>query len=534
MLEQIYAIDAVRQFFKESGARLLGAEDKELPGHLQEKTGEHWLLPVGWKLTETVIIRLGDTYPDDPPTLFMPSTTEPRDLLPHVSLSGDICTIVRTGVINPDRPLDVLLRCLDGARGILDRDWTEEEKAIEINDELSAYWNGSATRSILYKRPDLDELALEVTPSISNKNLFEVQSSTSKIFKAPVRLGMVAELADAETLNFLRAPGAYLATSRSFRASLETFCEKVSERTREHKTFDLFVFLVAKLGDKECVLAGLIPQSIKAKGKNREQLFQAIVGVLVHKGLEHWQAEDISARRLLRRTTGPHFDERILTRRVAIIGCGSLGSMVADGLARCGVRSFFLCDSEILNAENLLRHQLTKNYLGFSKVSGLKLALVGRVPEAVAITCTDDIRLRSAISALIAFNPDLIFFATGDTNTDLTMSRLLPQLGSAALAFSWADHNLTAGHLIYQPSRAQSVLRELHDETTGQYVYSSTDTPFLFRESGCQNSYSPYSGLAMAQFAASASMKLVDWLQSPPTTHEVLRLGSGVSWERMS
>ncbi|WP_373537812.1 hypothetical protein [Microcoleus sp.] len=63
---------------------------------------------------------------------------------------------------------------------------------------------------------------------------------------------------------------------------------------------------------------------------------------------------------------------------------------------------------------------------------------------------------------------------------------------------------------------------------------AGTDSPLLFRESGCQGSYSPYSGLAMAQFATSASTKLIDWLLSPPTTHEVLRLGSGVSWERMS
>lgn len=57
--------------------------------------------------------------------------------------------------------------------------------------------------------------------------------------------------------------------------------------------------------------------------------------------------------------------------RVAILGCGSMGSKVAMSLARMGVSQFFLVDSDILKAGNLVRNELDWGEVGAHKADGL-------------------------------------------------------------------------------------------------------------------------------------------------------------------
>ena len=45
-------------------------------------------------------------------------------------------------------------------------------------------------------------------------------------------------------------------------------------------------------------------------------------------------------------------------KRVAVLGCGSMGSKVASSLARMGVTEFFLVDSDVLKPGNLVRNEL--------------------------------------------------------------------------------------------------------------------------------------------------------------------------------
>jgi len=55
------------------------------------------------------------------------------------------------------------------------------------------------------------------------------------------------------------------------------------------------------------------------------------------------------------------------TRRICIIGLGSVGSKIADELARNGIRHFFLFDSDVLKPENVLRGQEFLNSVGYPK-----------------------------------------------------------------------------------------------------------------------------------------------------------------------
>ena len=58
-------------------------------------------------------------------------------------------------------------------------------------------------------------------------------------------------------------------------------------------------------------------------------------------------------------------------KRVAIIGCGSVGSFVADELARSGIRNFLLIDPDIVEWPNLTRAAFGYQDIGKAKVVAL-------------------------------------------------------------------------------------------------------------------------------------------------------------------
>lgn len=77
----------------------------------------------------------------------------------------------------------------------------------------------------------------------------------------------------------------------------------------------------------------------------------------------------------------PRLDEghKVLpARKVALVGCGSLGSKLAGMLARSGIGKFLLVDDDILLPANLVRHDLDWREIGTHKVDSVarKIQLV--------------------------------------------------------------------------------------------------------------------------------------------------------------
>lgn len=58
-------------------------------------------------------------------------------------------------------------------------------------------------------------------------------------------------------------------------------------------------------------------------------------------------------------------------RHVMIVGCGALGSTIADTVARAGIAALTLIDNDILDAGNLVRHTSTVHYVGLPKAAAV-------------------------------------------------------------------------------------------------------------------------------------------------------------------
>lgn len=111
--------------------------------------------------------------------------------------------------------------------------------------------------------------------------------------------------------------------------------------------------------------------------------------------------------------------ERLKNAKVAVVGCGSVGSKVAVQLARVGVGSFVLVDGDVLSAGNLVRNELDWRSVGVHKAPALGARLVEVNADCKVTTRTNPLggqeSAAMAAATMAAIETcDLIVDATAD------------------------------------------------------------------------------------------------------------------------
>ena len=86
------------------------------------------------------------------------------------------------------------------------------------------------------------------------------------------------------------------------------------------------------------------------------------------------------------RNTGIFESDIMLQKGAIILGCGSVGSLVALELARAGVGRFFLIDMDILGYHNICRHQCGIQDVGKYKTTAIKERILQINPTAQVFT----------------------------------------------------------------------------------------------------------------------------------------------------
>lgn len=136
--------------------------------------------------------------------------------------------------------------------------------------------------------------------------------------------------------------------------------------------------------------------------------------------------------------------------RIHIIGCGSVGSTLAENLARCGVTKMTLWDFDTVEAHNIVNQMFRQQDIGKSKVEALKDILTdinpeikdsveikpkgweGKLLSGYIFLCVDNIELRRKIVETHMDSP--FAKAVFDFRTSLT--------GAQHYAADWSDYKM--------------------------------------------------------------------------------------------
>lgn len=102
---------------------------------------------------------------------------------------------------------------------------------------------------------------------------------------------------------------------------------------------------------------------------------KVVVGILNGKVLAKFLGTDtvfeVASVPMDNQQRAPVRNDAVISKRVAIVGCGSMGSKVAASLVRCGVSRFLLFDGDVLKPGNLVRNELDWFAVGAHKVDGV-------------------------------------------------------------------------------------------------------------------------------------------------------------------
>jgi hypothetical protein len=149
--------------------------------------------------------------------------------------------------------------------------------------------------------------------------------------------------------------------------------------------------------------------------------------------------------------------EALLTKHVAVIGCGAVGSMIATALCRVGIGRFTLVDYDALQLDNLVRHECNMWGVGFGKAIALgqHLLTISPLIEFQAFTerfgGIGDPRYPSRFEEVLSRlrDADLVICATGGEATSAAASAALP---GQLIVHAWAGGGAAGGRILKETS----------------------------------------------------------------------------------
>jgi hypothetical protein len=208
-------------------------------------------------------------------------------------------------------------------------------------------------------------------------------------------------------------------------------------------------------------------------------------------------------------------------KKVAIIGCGSVGGHVASALARAGVGELLLVDPDRFETANLFRHVLGQLLIGTYKAVSLAMVLGLDVPY---LTVRPDPRraqdvLRSDPTLLERF--DVIVNATGDVTVTRWLNRDLHPRCPARIVHTWLEPLGLGGHALLTAEGGAPGCYEClfvgedgHECLHARSDLAAPDQVFHTMHAACGGAYTPYADLDARRTAELAARLTVEALHT--------------------
>ena len=200
-------------------------------------------------------------------------------------------------------------------------------------------------------------------------------------------------------------------------------------------------------------------------------------------------------------------------RKVAIVGCGAVGSEIAALLAKAGVGELTLVDNDGLQSANLSRHLLGIGYLGRNKSEGVATELRRRLPHLkIGAIHRKFERLTPAELDRLA-GMDMIVTAGLDIEGEAAVNTWRQALVySPAYLSTWVEAFAIVGHAVLLYGKG-----DLMSGFDGERpAFRLTDWPdsanAVIVEAGCGNVFQPHGAIDLQPTIAMAARLALDAL----------------------
>mgnify|MGYP000031646092 CR=1 FL=1 len=208
-------------------------------------------------------------------------------------------------------------------------------------------------------------------------------------------------------------------------------------------------------------------------------------------------------------------------KKIAIIGCGSVGGGIAFQLAKAGVGELHLFDFDKLEPENIYRHVLGGLYIdningGYPKVLALKWNIEMNIPYTKVEAYTSSLLELSNVDMFSKY--DTVIVATGDFTSELFFNSIYKKSGSQTpIIYTWQDGFGIGGHAISVVNPNSGCLECLYTRPRGFEPHMKTSfikqgQTISKHIGGCAGVFTPYSFLDASETSLLATRMTLEAL----------------------
>ena len=197
-------------------------------------------------------------------------------------------------------------------------------------------------------------------------------------------------------------------------------------------------------------------------------------------------------------------------KKVLVIGCGSLGSPVAELLARAGVGHLDIIDNEYFEEPNISRHVLGLSSRGQSKAEALEARISREIPEVSITGIRDDVSRWIAQEDARA-RYDLIVECSGESKVRTVVSQWRSQtFGNTPVLHAWLEPFCSAAHAVLTLIDDPWPSSDPADEKVNAASFSGFDVRVDLP--ACGVGFHPYGAADVWQAAAFATERILSVL----------------------
>lgn len=389
----------------------------------------------------------------------------PRALLAHVGYGGSICVNDGQGMsLDPDRHADIVAYTVLAGYDLLERSAADAASGlVEFFNELEGYWLG-------------------LPNSWRGRAAFEVDGKD--------------RLITAYGKTTLKIPKWYF-TERDIPPPSEFYAGKLAAHRALYVHLDKLPILPPEHPDKltssfiEAIHAELSPPQLElwsklvGPSKNGPKQLALLVSIPRNAGGRSLVGAIFGANRgvvdsrvevtplTVRRHTPTYMRERggasleLMGKHVAVLGCGAVGSVVAEALAAAGVGKLTLVDHDEYSEDNVFRHVLDPLWIDSPKVHGLQYEFERKFP-GIRVTPVASTAQNWLTIANLA-DLDGIVLAFGAPSIERSFSRYFKSKAMPLpVVFTWLEALDLGGHSILTWSNREGCLDCLYRDDEGQ------------------------------------------------------------------
>ncbi len=455
--------------------------------------------------------------------------------IPHIDSNKFVCTY--DTVItkpNPTEPFGITYESIKKAKEIIEKG-LKKENYSDFEEEFISYWEDKYDKekqlpiSILLLFDNEEEydkirlLQLDSKVSSYNYVLHNGNAHSKNFIKYLTDFGIryrehkVFYLGD---INFKNTPPFSIKNSDSIKLidnNLLTEFKKYINNSEYPK-----LVLLQKDLNGEIFYFGWYYKNIKTnlKGfrKGKLKAFDLISKLAKSDLVKRFSTEKYTYNRLLNRSSG-----YIETKNYSfsIVGVGSIGSNLFPFLNSMNFPEFRFIDNENLKLENIARHFLGFNYLGFNKAKALSLYIKQSNPIQSSLFKNESIINVISNAPDFINKSDFLFVAIGDSNTESWLGeKIKTKEINIPTFFIWVEPYLAGGHCLYINPYDNIHYSSFFEgdffkhNVLSKQAYSKNLDLLSLKEAGCQTTYTPYSSSNINAFLVSLYPKISQIIDS--------------------